>query len=407
MKDYFLLAIRNLKRRGLRSWLTLLGIVIGITTVVSLITLGSGLQAAVNSQFGVSSTQVITVQAGGITGYGPPGTGVSNPLERDDADAIEKISGVEAAIPRNIEPLSKISYRGIDAPGFSMSLPDKQQELDLGYELLDLKAEKGRLMRETDNKKILLGYNFLEETKNPFERQLNTGEIITIKNQKFQIIGFLQSQGSFIFDNIIAIKDSELKDIAGYGDEVDVIAVKVRDKDEMEKVKEEIEELMRDRRNVKEGQEDFSVETPEAMLEQVNEILGAVQAFIIIIASISIFVGAVGIVNTMTTSVLERVKEIGIMKAVGARNSQIFVQFFIESGMLGLIGGIIGTSIGIGIGFIGVWGINNFLGATTKPQLDFMLIGAALAGSFLIGAISGISPALNAARKDPVESLRS
>ncbi|MFW6282994.1 MAG: ABC transporter permease, partial [Minisyncoccales bacterium] len=146
MKDYFLLAIRNLKRRGLRSWLTLLGIVIGITTVVSLITLGSGLQTAVNSQFGVSSTQVITVQAGGITGYGPPGTGVSNPLNRDDADEIEKISGVEAAIPRNIETISKITYRNIDAPGFAMSLPDEQKELDLGYELLNLKAEKGRLV---------------------------------------------------------------------------------------------------------------------------------------------------------------------------------------------------------------------------------------------------------------------
>src|SRR3989344_9137469 len=103
IKDYTILAFRNLRRRGLRSYLTLLGIFIGISVVVALIGLGDGLRMAVNSQFGVSSTNILTVQAGGLSGYGPPGTGVVNPLTREDSNTIEKISGVEFAIPRNID----------------------------------------------------------------------------------------------------------------------------------------------------------------------------------------------------------------------------------------------------------------------------------------------------------------
>ena len=137
-----------------------------------------------------------------------------------------------------------------------------------------------------------------------------------------------------------------------------------------------------------------------------NSILGGVQAFIIIIASISIFVGAIGIVNTMTTSVLERKKEIGIMKSIGARNSHIFMQFLIESGLLGLVGGLVGVIFGLGIGFLGVYGINNFIGSEIVLEIDYLLIGGSLLGSFLIGAISGVIPAWNASKLNPVDSLR-
>jgi putative ABC transport system permease protein len=142
------------------------------------------------------------------------------------------------------------------------------------------------------------------------------------------------------------------------------------------------------------------------MMETVNSILGGVQAFIIIIASISILVGALGIVNTMTTSVLERRKEIGIMKAIGGTNGQVFMQFFFESGMLGFIGGLVGAVLGTLISVAGVAGINGFLGADLIPVIDFVLIGGALLGSFIVGAVAGIVPAMNAAKQNPVEALR-
>jgi len=146
--------------------------------------------------------------------------------------------------------------------------------------------------------------------------------------------------------------------------------------------------------------------TPDAILETVNSVLGGVKAFIIIIASISILVGALGIVNTMTTSVLERKKEIGIMKAIGGTNYQIFLQFFFESGMLGLIGGLVGITFGTLISFAGIIGINNFIGSELLPTIDFMLISGALIGSFIVGATAGIIPAMNAAKQNPVEALR-
>ena len=174
----------------------------------------------------------------------------------------------------------------------------------------------------------------------------------------------------------------------------------------MDKAKSEIEDLLRERRNVNKGEEDFEVSTPEATLATVNQVLGGVQAFFAVIAFISIIVGSLGIINTMTTSVLERKKEIGIMKAIGARNSDIFLQFFIEAGLVGFIGGIIGAFIGVDIGVIGTLGINNYIGAETLPKINFVLVASALAGSFAIGCISGIIPALRAAHQKPIEALR-
>ena len=109
MKDFFNLAFNNLRHRGIRSWLTLLGIFIGVMAVVSLISLGTGLQTAVGAQFGISNTELITVQAGGLSSAGPPGTGVTNKLTWDDAEAIERLSTVKAAIPRMM-PMGKLEY---------------------------------------------------------------------------------------------------------------------------------------------------------------------------------------------------------------------------------------------------------------------------------------------------------
>lgn len=402
--DYLVLAFKNLKHRGIRSWLTLLGIVIGVTAVVSLISLGNGLQTAVASQFGVSSTEIITIQAGGLNSYGPPGSGAVNKLTIQDAEAIEKLSTVETTIPRNIGTV-RFEYNNILQIGFIGSIPENRNR-KLVYEFLDFSADKGRLLTESDNKMVVLGHNFQDKESNGFRKEINVGDSVLINNEKFRVVGFLEKKGSFIIDGIILMNEGPFKELTGIGDEVDIIAVKVKDKDLIDKSKEEIENLLRKRRNVKIGEEDFEVSTPEAMLETVNSVLSGVQIFIIIIASISIVVGVMGIVNTMTTSVLERKKEIGVMKSIGAKNSQIFMQFFIESGLLGFIGGVIGVLLGMLIGFIGIEGINNFLGSEIRMDLNMVLIAATLLGSFIIGAVAGIVPAMSAANQDPVEALR-
>jgi len=202
------------------------------------------------------------------------------------------------------------------------------------------------------------------------------------------------------------MSENDLQNLFDYGEEIDIIAVLPADKDNVEKTKEDIEKLLRRTRNVEIGSEDFTVSTPEASMAQVNSMLNAIQIFVIIIASISIFVGAIGIINTMSTSVFERKKEIGIMKAIGAKNSQIFMQFFVESGFLGLIGGGIGVLLGVITGYFGIIGINNFIGSDIQPEINFFLIFFSLIGSFTIGAVAGIFPAMKAAKQNPVEALR-
>ena len=401
--NYFKFAFRNLRKKGIRSWLTLLGIFIGILAVVSLITLGNGLKAAVTSQFGSGSTEVITIQAGGLQ-LGPPGSLVTNSLTTDDAEAISKLSEIDFAIGRNIQT-GKLEYNNILGVGSAYSVPEGyEKEL---YEIIDdIEPEYGRLLKKGDSKKVFLGYNFYNGNTNGFGKDITPGKTVLIDGEEFEVVGILKKKGSFIYDWTVFMYNDELKALAGYGDNVDLIQAKVKSKDLMDRAQEDIEKLMRQRRNVKIGEEDFSVTTPEATLKTVNSVLGAIQAFIIIIASISILVGSIGIVNTMTTSVLERKKQIGIMKAVGARNSQIFMQFFVESGFLGLIGGILGAIFGILIGFAGTAGINSWLGADIAFKINLPLIFFTLLGSFLIGAIAGIIPAMQAARQNPVEALR-
>ncbi len=403
LSDYFQLSFRNLRKRGARSWLTLIGIFIGVTAVVALISLGNGLQLAVSSQFGVSQTEVISVQAGGVNGYGPPGTGVVNPLTIENVNDIKRLSSVKRAVLRYVAS-GKLEYNDKVVFGYVTSVPDGEERKFI-YDQLEKDPLEGRFLKDGERGKVFLGYNFYVD-KVGLDKEIVSGKNILIQDQKFEVIGILNKKGSFIFDNAIYMNEIDVKELFEYTDNIDLIAVQPVDKNEIEKTKQDVEKILRKTRNVKEGEEDFSVSTPEASLATVNEILGGVKAFIVIIAFISIFIGALGIVNTMTTSVLERKKEIGIMKAIGARNNQIFLQFFIESSLLGLVGGIVGAVLGTLIGLVGVQGINNFIGSELKLSIDFVLIFFALLGSFLIGGISGIVPAMNAAKQDPVEALR-
>ncbi len=405
IRDFFVLAFKNLRSRGIRSWLTLLGIFIGITAVVSLISLGNGLQIAVASQFGVNANELITVQAGGLTGYGPPGSTVVDPITRSDARAIERLSSVENTVVRNIksgqiEFNDQIQYRYVG------SMAQNKEDLDLVYTQLDQEPLYGRLLKTSDSGKVILGYNYYGNENDWDGKPITVGKSILINNEKFEVIGILEKQGSLIMDNVVLMLENDMDDLFNFGEVADVIIVQPKDADNIDKTKEDVEKLLRQRRDVKKGEENFEVSTPESALASVNSVLSGVQIFIVIIASISIFIGLIGIINTMTTSVMERRKEIGVTKSIGARNEHIFIQFFIESSLLGLVGGLVGAIFGTIIGFAGMMGINSFLGTDLTPNIDFMLISMALIGSFLIGGIAGIIPAMQAAKQNPVEALR-
>lgn len=402
IEEYFKLAFKNLKHRGLRSWLTLLGIFIGVTAVVALISLGNALQVTVSGQFGIEQTELLTIQASSGIQLGPPGQSSVDPLNKDDLEAVKRASSVKRAVGRSIEPV-KAEYN--DKVIFTYVADIPNEDRDFIYEQINKDPIKGRFLERSDSKKVLLGYNYFED-KVGFDKSLLPGKTIIINDEEFEVVGVLDKKGSFTIDGSIFMNRDDLEKISNIGNDFSLIAAQPISKDYIERAKNEIERELRKSRDVKKGEENFEVSTPKASLDQVNSILGGIKVFVAIIASISILVGALGIVNTMTASVLERKKDIGIMKSVGARNDQIFMQFFVESGLLGLIGGVVGVLFGLFIGFLGTFGLSTSLGIDISPSFDLWLIIITLAGSFLIGGLSGIVPAMSAAKQNPVDALR-
>lgn len=403
--DYFKIALRSLSRRRLRAWLTLIGIIIGITSVVALVGLGQGLQAAIANIFGDLGTDKISVTAQG--GFGPPGTGVVKPLTTKDLSEIERIRGVDNAVGRLVSP-AKIEYNKKVSFGYAVSMPPEKEDLELLEETFNIEAEEGRLLRETDRGKIFLGYNFYD-MENYFGRRVEPGSNILIQDKSYEVVGIAKKLGNPIFDSSIYINEDNMRDIFNISkDRIDVIAVKVSNEDEIKSVAEDIEILLRKNREVREGEEDFSVSTPQQALENVNSTLGAVNIFVYVIAAISILVGGIGIMNTMFMSVTERTRDIGIMKSIGATNEAIFSLFFIESGLLGSVGGLIGAILGSLLSIVGAMVLQSFLGGGLEvgAQITPLLFFGSVGGAFIIGSLFGTIPAIKASKLHPVDALR-
>jgi len=402
LKDFFSIAFSSLRKRELRSILTMIGIFIGIAAIISLIGLGEGLRNAISSLFGDLGVDVLTVQAGGVQA-GPPGTGVINPLSIDDAEKIGKIAGVKESIPRLVRSgRMEFNDKQIIAYVGSMVDGDARKEIE---RIANVEADTGRLLKDGDKYKVVVGGSYKNDDK--FGKPINIGTRIKVEGKVFEVIGIAKKKGNPILDNVILMNEDVMREIFNDKKKVDIIAVVVKDKDEISNVKDSIEKLLRKQRDVKEGEEDFSVETPENTIKTLEDTLFAVQLFVYIIAGISLLVGGIGIMNTMYTSVVERTKDIGIMKSIGARNNNIFTIFLIESGCLGMVGGLIGILIGVGIAkslaYIGGLILSsNLIQANFSP---FLIIGS-LIFSFMIGTIAGITPAIQASKLKPVDALR-
>jgi len=404
LADYIRFSVGNFKRRKIRSFLTMIGVFIGIAAVVSLIGLGEGLRTAILSQFGFLGVDVLSVQASGISYAGPPGTGAITPLTDDLAEKIEKVSGVEAAINRYLKSGTFEFNDRQTIIGSAMSMPEGDRR-KIVETMMNIKAEQGRLLKDGDARKVLLGNSFAEE--DVFGKGIKAGDSVLLNNIKYEVVGIMEKKGSFLFDYAVLINEETLLQDFGDDGSVNIIGVKVRDPNGIDKVKADVERLLRKERDVKEGEEDFIVESPQKTLETLNSSLFAVQLFVYIIAGISLIVGGIGIMNTMYTAVIERTKEIGIMKSIGAKNSTIFGIFAIESGLLGMVGGIIGIILGLifayGLAAAGRVALGVDL---IQAHVSIALIFMSLAFSFIVGLVAGVLPAYQASKLQPVEALR-
>jgi putative ABC transport system permease protein len=402
IRDYLRLSYDSLIHRGVRSWLTIIGIFIGITAVISLISLGEGLRGVVASQFNFLSTDVLVIQASGLN-YGPPGSGSVNPLREKYVDDIERINGVDTSVGRIIE-MSLLEFNGKSEPAFIASMPEGTKRKTIET-VAQIEIARGRELKDDDSNKVVLGSNYIDADK--FGKVIEIGSNVVINGKEFEVIGILKKKGSFTVDNAAIMNEDELKKVFNVSDRYNVIAAKISEGADMSAVKEKIEDYLRKERNVKKGAEDFSVQTPQQAIKTLDSVMFAIQIFIYVIAGISIIIGGIGISNAMYTAVTERTKEIGIMKSIGARNSDIFNLFLIESGLLGMVGGILGILCGLGLAyglaFVGMSVLNTDL---IRVNASMSLILGALAFSFLIGSVSGLLPAIQAAKLKPVDALR-
>ena len=403
LSDFFALALNNLKRRKLRSWLTMIGIFIGIAAVVALIGLGQGLQEAITGQFGLLSTDTLTIQNSG-TGFGPPGSTVIEKLNEHDVEIIKKVNGVENVVTRWVR-IGTIEFNKISKFHYIGDLPEDKTQAEIVYDSLNLKLKDGKRLEFDDRGKILIGSDVA--AKNNFEKEVQVGNTLEINSKKFEVVGIMEKSSNIIFNGIILMPNQDVKELLNIGDEYDLIVAKLQSSVEAEKVAEDIKKDLRRDRHEKIGEETFSVETPLEAISAVNNILTAVNAVVIGIAAISLIVGGIGIANTMYTSVIERKKEIGTMKAIGAKNSDVLWIFLIESGLLGLAGGVIGALIGLGISFAVAEIANLFFGAELiAVSLNYSLIGFSILFAFVIGVISGAIPSYQASKLKPADALR-
>jgi len=394
-KEYVRFAFLTVRHRQKRSWLTVLGIFIGIAAVVGLVSISQGLKDAVVGQFESIGADTITVMAGKL-GAGPPGFG-SNPLTDKDVETIENVRGVSVVAPVLVRN-TKVVFQHEEKYTYVMGLPPRQIE-DILFTTEGLHIIEGRVTGEGDKYGAVIGYSISDGF---FEKDVGIGDRLEIAGQDFRVRGRLSKIGNPSDDTQIYINIETAREIFNQPTEVSTIMVKADSSADPEKVAIDIKKALEKER----GEEDFTVLTAAQLSEMVQSILGVVQIVLVGIAGISLLVGGVGIMNTMYTSVQERTRQIGIMKAIGATNGDIQLIFLIESGLLGLVGGTIGCLLGLALALGVQYGAALYGLEILKASLDPVIFIFALGFSFLIGMGSGWFPARQAAKMNPVEALR-
>lgn len=403
IKDYFSLASKSLRRRRLRSWLTMLGIFIGIAAVVSLISLGQGMQKAIEDQFFSLGADKVTIQTKGVA-TGPPGSNSNVKLTQGDLKIVQKSNGVLIATDRIIEPIT-VKYNDKEKYLYGASIPEENDEREMVLQVANIEIVQGRMLKPNDHYKVIMGEDYL---KPKFDGEgVNVGDKILIQGKQFDIVGIFKKTGNPFIDMSFAINEEPLREIVDEPDKVGLIVASIEDPDNVGLIAENIRKDLRKYRNVEEGKEDFDVQTAEDVLDTFTTVISIVQAVLVGIAAISLLVGGIGITNTMFTSVLERKKEIGIMKAIGAKNSDVLWIFLFEASLLGMIGSLIGLTIGTGLSklveFVAFQALGTMLIKATFPS--WLIIGA-LAFGFVVGGLAGTIPARQASLLPPVDALR-
>jgi len=380
--------------------LTILAFVIGISTIVALVSVGQGLKTSVEVEFEKLGTDKIFIDV--ASGFLPPGTDISTAkLTEDDLDEIRGVLGVDEAAgylfrSAKIEFKDEVRFFGL------IGVPTDQESKLVQDVLFTGGVEEGRNIDKNDFKKVAVGSRL--KHGDLFPDEVRVRDSILINDVKFSVVGVYEPIGSSEDDSLLVVSERAFRSLYNVSNEWTSLMASTTQDPAL--VASRIERQLRKSRDVEEGKEDFTVRTATEFLGAFGNVLDILNVFLVGIGFISLLVGGIGIMNTMYTSVLERTKEIGIMKSIGATNNDIFVIFLIESGLIGLFGGVIGVVIGsimaklveIAIASTG----NTFL----KVIFPWWLIVGALAFAMIVGTVSGVLPAIQASRQKPTEALR-
>ena len=396
IRESLRLSLKNLRHRKLRSWLTVLGVVIGVSLIVSLIFLGEGLKSTVLRQLKMFGTDLIFVFPGEESN---PFLGMLSGLElRDkDVDVIEGVPGVDMVLPMNTKSM-KVKFEGEEE---SVNLSGSPwYELRAVYgESQGFFIEKGKWPARDSASEVVLGALIAEDR---FKQVIRPGDELVIGNKKMRVTGIFNKSGDSGADTMIYMSMEKFKQLTGKTTGVEQMVVKTKSGYDVELVAHNIKYGLKKER----GAEEFAVLTLENTAEIVGDILGIIQIILASIAVVALLVGGVGIMNTMYTAILERTREIGVMKAIGGSYKKIMTLFLIESGMVGLIGGTIGLFLGISfaklVEIIAAGQGFQFLEVFIDPVTVLLI----LTFTFIFGMTAGFLPANKAAKMNPSEALR-
>lgn len=395
----------------IRSWLTILGIVIGVAAVISIVSLGDSLQSEIDTQLGQLGGDLLTLRAGssgadrffggGGGGFGSAGGSASSEevvIDKTDVQILKSISDIKI-MDTQVSGRADIYYvaekgsatiTGVD-PAFWPQITTST-------------LAEGRMLGPADSNVVVVGGRIADGF---FKTKLGVNQLITINERQFRIVGILDDETTSVYMPISSaydVIDDKTRDV------YDSVIIKVKDENNLDQAIANIENKLKIKRHVLTGKTDFSISSNKERQETRAEAMSSMTTFLTAIAAVALIVGAVGVANTMFTSVLEKTKEIGIMKAIGARNSDILWIFLIHAALIGLIGGILGIMIGYLLsGFLPV-----LTGGTASPlsrlasgsAISMRSVILAISISTIIGIIAGTIPAYQASKLKPVDALR-
>ena len=405
------MAFFNIQQRKLRSFLTLLGIVIGVAAVVATVSLGTTMEERIIGQLNKFMADIISVVPGKLRIVAGPTQASGKALELTEADEreIAKVSGVKDVT--GVITASQTVAFGDESGKLTVQGVESAKVME-EVEINLIGMESGRFLSDSDKYSVAIGNSVAHEI---FSKEVGLKKSLIINGVEFKVVGVLNKAGGVLqsMDSALYIPIKSARELFGdqyNDDEFASLSAKVLPGYDAGVVADAIEETLRERHKQTADTQTFTVISAKFFQEQISSILTTLTTFLGALGGISLIVGGIGIMNIMYVSVTERTREIGVMKAIGATNKTIMLLFLLESAIFGLLGGIIGDMLGIGLGYGISYSMQSFgpprqtgeTGIIIDPEI--LLFGAMF--GLIVGMLAGFFPARKASKLQPVEALR-